>query len=64
MNENAKNVIFKVLNAAIYALFGGKFSKFSKCTGAKYLTNMMSGDTYHALTQDRQQIKLTMQLNF
>ena len=27
MNKNVKNVIFKVLNVAIYALFGGKFSK-------------------------------------
>ena len=42
MNENAKNVIFKVLNVAIYVLFGGKFSIFRKCTGVKNLTNIMS----------------------
>ena len=42
MDENAKSVIFKVQNVAIYAFFWGKFSKFKKCAGVKYLTNMMS----------------------
>ena len=44
MNDNAKNVIFKVQNVAIYALFWGKFLKFGKCACVKKLTNMMSDD--------------------
>ena len=43
MNESAKNVIFKVWNVAIYALFLGNVSKSWKCAGVKILTNMMSG---------------------
>ena len=39
MNENAKNVILKVLNVAIYALFWGKISIFWKCTGVKNVKN-------------------------
>ena len=42
MNENAKNVRFKVQNVAIYAPFWGKVSKFWKCAGVKQLTNIMS----------------------
>ena len=43
MNRNAKNVLFGVLNVAIYALFVGKFTKFGKCACVKNLTNIMSG---------------------
>ena len=42
MNDNAKNVIFKVQNVVIYALFWGKFLKFGKCACVKNLTNQMS----------------------
>ena len=42
MNKNAKNVIFKVLNVAIYAFVAGKFLKFGKCACVKTMTNMMS----------------------
>ena len=45
MDDNAKNVIFKVQNVVIYALFWGKFLKFEKCACVKNLTNMMSGLT-------------------
>ena len=43
MNENAKIVIFKVLNVGIYVLSVGKFSKSGKCAGVKKFTNIMSG---------------------
>ena len=45
MNKNAKNVIFKVLNVAIYAFVAGKFLKFGKCACVKIMTNMMSVPT-------------------
>ena len=35
MYKNTKNVIFKILNVAIYALFWGKFSNFWKCACVK-----------------------------
>ena len=42
MNESANNQIFRTSIVAIYALLGGKLSKFWKCAGVKYLKNMMS----------------------
>ena len=35
MNKNTKNVIFKIWNVAIYALFWDKFSKFWKFASVK-----------------------------
>ena len=35
MNDNAKNVIFKAQNVAIYALYWGKLLKFGKCVCVK-----------------------------
>ena len=49
MNKNAKNVIFKVVNVAIYAFVAGKFLKFGKCACVKKLTNIMSGASVVAL---------------
>ena len=42
MNRNAKNVMFEVLNVAIYALFWGKFINVRVNACVKILTNIMS----------------------
>ena len=51
MYKNTKNVIFKILNVAIYTLFWGKFSNFWKCACVKKLTNMMSATISTEITK-------------
>ena len=51
MNKNAKNVVLDIWNVAIYALFGGKFSKFWKCACVKKLTNILMHDSWFLASQ-------------